>query len=59
MTLLRVVPLVLLRVVLQFHRILGGNPDFFACRPIGFAACSPSIIFTVRTTRSKINHDPP
>ena len=58
MILLRAVPLILQRVVLQLHSILAGNHDFAAHSPIDFAACS-HIIFTVRTTRSKINYDQP
>ena len=59
MILLRVVPLILLRVVLQLHSILAVNHDFAAHSPIDFAACSPPVIFTVRTTRSKINYGQP
>ena len=49
MILLRVVPLILLRVVLKMHCILAGNHDFAARSPIDFAACSPPVIITVRT----------
>ena len=52
MILLRLVPLILLRVVLQLDSILAGNHDFAAHSPIDFAALSLPIIFTVQTTRS-------
>ena len=51
MILLRVVPLILLRVVLQVHSILAGNHDFAARGPIDFAVCSPPVIIIVRTER--------
>ena len=54
MILLRVVPSILLRVVLQLHSILARNHDFAARSPINFAARSPPVLITVRTTRSKI-----
>ena len=58
MILLCVVPLILLRAVLQFHSILAGNHDFTERSPNKFAACSPRVIFTVGTTRSKIKVHP-
>ena len=54
MILLCVVPLILLRVVLQLYSILAVNHDFAAHSPINLASCSPPIIFTVRTTHSKM-----
>ena len=59
MILLRLVPLILLRVVLQLDSILAGNHDFAAHSPIDFAAWSLPIIFTVQTKRSKINYAQP
>ena len=59
MILLREVPLILLRVVVQLHSILAKNHDFAAQSPNDFAACSPPIIFTVRTTCKKINYGQP
>ena len=56
MILMLVVPLILLCVVLQLHSILSKNHEFAARSPIDFAACSPPVIITVRTTRSKINY---
>ena len=51
--------IILLRVVVQLHSILAGYHDLAMHSPMDFAACSPPIIFTVRTTPSKINYGQP